>query len=113
MSTCRRSGVKLVEYVARVAGEYVKARTLQQSAEIGAELDEQCFVFAYAPDNRRPCILSGVTHRYAWMVSKLGLRTRLHSMRRYSATELLSGGVDLRAVAQWHQLKLAQGRARI
>ena len=33
------------------------------------------------------------------MVRKLGIRTRLHSMRHYSATELLASGVDLRTVA--------------
>jgi site-specific recombinase XerD len=33
------------------------------------------------------------------MVHKLGIRTRLHSMRHYSATELLASGVDLRTVA--------------
>lgn len=76
-----------------------KARTARQCAEIVAELDERCFVFSYAPDNRRPCSPSGVTHRYARMVKELGLRTRLHSMRHYSATELLAGGVDLRTVA--------------
>src|SRR6185437_10356196 len=31
--------------------------------------------------------------------SQLGIRTRLHSMRHYSATELLASGVDLRTVA--------------
>ena len=40
-----------------------------------------------------------MTHRYARMVDKLGIRTRLHAMRHYSATELLASGVDLRTVA--------------
>ena len=34
----------------------------------------------------------------AWS-SKLGIRTHLHAMRHYSATELLASGVDLRTVA--------------
>jgi integrase len=66
---------------------------------IDAVFDEECFVFSYAPDRRRPCSPSGVTHRYERMVKDLGVRTRLHSMRHYSATELLSSGVDLRTVA--------------
>src|ERR1044072_5392512 len=31
---------------------------------------------------------SGVTHRYASMVARLGIRTHLHAIRHYSATEL-------------------------
>jgi integrase len=63
------------------------------------QLDEDAFVFSYGPDHRRPCSPSGVTHRYERMVRKLAIRTRLHSMRHYSATELLSSGVDLRTSA--------------
>jgi site-specific recombinase XerD len=33
------------------------------------------------------------------MVGKLGIRTHLHAIRHYSATELLASGVDLRTVA--------------
>ena len=33
------------------------------------------------------------------MVAKLGIRTHLHAIRHYSATELLASGVDLRTVA--------------
>ena len=76
-----------------------KKRTTRSCDAIDAPLDEDAFVFSYAPDNRRPCSPSGVTHRYERMVRKLGIRTRLHSMRHYSATELLSSGVDLRTVA--------------
>ena len=56
-------------------------------------------MFSYQPDHSRPCSPSGVTHRYARMVAKLGIRTRLHAIRHYSATELLASGVDLRTVA--------------
>ena len=40
-----------------------------------------------------------MTHRYSRMVAKLGIRTHLHAIRHYSATELLPSGVDLRTVA--------------
>jgi integrase len=46
-------------------------------------------VFSYPPDHQRPCSPRGVTHRHERMVRKLGIRTRLHLMRHYSATELL------------------------
>jgi integrase len=68
-------------------------------AELGVRFDEQSFVFSYQPDHSRPCSPSGVTHRYARMVARLGIRTHLHAIRHYSATELLASGVDLRTVA--------------
>lgn len=33
------------------------------------------------------------------MVSRLGIKTHLHALRHYSATELLTAGVDLPTVA--------------
>jgi integrase len=76
-----------------------RARVVDECSKIGAEFTEQLFVFSYQPDRTRPCNPSGVTHRYARMVSKLGIRTHLHAIRHYSATELLAFGVDLRTVA--------------
>src|SRR5690242_18892127 len=61
--------------------------------------DDQRFLFSYQPDHSRPCSPSGVSHRYSRMVVKLGIRTHLHAIRRYSATELLGSGVNLRTVA--------------
>jgi integrase len=74
-------------------------RVVARCAEILAAFNEQLFVFSYQPDHARPCNPSGVTHRYARMVGKLGIRTHLHAIRHYSATELLASGVDLRTVA--------------
>jgi hypothetical protein len=68
-------------------------------AALGTTLDEDAFVFSYAPDHRRHCDPDGITHRYAKMTADLGIDTHLHALRHYSATELLAGGVDLRTVA--------------
>jgi integrase len=76
-----------------------RERVVERCTEIGAAFGEQLFVFSYRPDHTRPCNPSGVTHRYARMVGKLGIRTHLHAIRHYSATELLASGVDLRTVA--------------
>src|SRR6266511_4893044 len=40
-----------------------------------------------------------VTQRYDRMATKLGIRTSLHKLRHYSATELIAAGVDIRTVA--------------
>ena len=76
-----------------------RERVIARCTEIGAGFDDLRFIFSYAPDHTRPCSPSAVTHRYARMVAKLCIRTHLHAMRHYSATELLASGVDLRTVA--------------
>jgi integrase len=83
--------------IALLAGH--RERLTARWDQVGAGFDGQRFIFSYAPDHTRPCSPSGVTHRYARMVDKLGIRTRLHAIRHYSATELLASGVDLRTVA--------------
>jgi integrase len=40
-----------------------------------------------------------MTRRYGRMVKELGIDTHLHELRHYSATELLTAGIDLRTVA--------------
>jgi hypothetical protein len=40
-----------------------------------------------------------VTHRFSRLARRLGLRTRLHDLRHYAATQLIAGGVDLRTVS--------------
>jgi integrase len=76
-----------------------RQQVVTRCADLGVEFDERRFLFSYQPDHSRPCSPSGVTHRYARMVGKLGIRTHLHAIRHYSATELLASGVDLRTVA--------------
>jgi len=57
------------------------------------------YVFSYKPVHDEPCDPSAVTHRYSKMCRQLGIASHLHALRHYSATELLTAGVDLRTVA--------------
>ncbi len=71
-----------------------------ECASIGVELGRNAFVFSAAPDSSTAPLPSTVTQRYRRTAQRSGLRsTRLHSLRHYSATELLTAGVDLRTVA--------------
>lgn len=71
----------------------------ERMAQLGAPVNESAYVFSYEPDNSRPCNPDGVTHRYARMCKSLGIKSHLHTLRHYSATELISAGVDIRTVA--------------
>lgn len=74
-------------------------RYVQSTRLLGGEPRINAYLFSYAPDNGRPCDPDGLTHKYSRMTAKLGLDTHLHELRHYSATELLTAGVDLRTVA--------------
>jgi integrase len=51
------------------------------------------------PDPTRPYSPHAVSSRYKDMADRLGIKTHIHSLRHYSATELLTAGIDLRTVA--------------
>jgi site-specific recombinase XerD len=76
-----------------------RERYHQQMAQLSEEPSEEAFVFSARPTHDRPYSPSRVTHRYSDMCAKLGINSHLHALRHYSATELLTAGVDLRTVA--------------
>jgi integrase len=71
----------------------------ERMAQLGARVDDGAYVFSYQPDHSGPSNPDGVTHRYARMCKSLGIDSHLHTLRHYSATELISAGVDIRTVA--------------
>jgi integrase len=72
----------------------------RQLLDLGVPLTGDAFVFSVTPDYSQPRKPRSVTQKYRLMAAKLRLRsTRLHALRHYSATELLTAGVDLRTVA--------------
>jgi integrase len=78
-----------------------KERVRERVESVGATFSEDLFVFSGLSnfDHRAPYSPNAVTQRYRDMAARLGIKTHLHALRHYSATELLTAGVDLRTVA--------------
>jgi integrase len=77
-----------------------RQRWEQRCASLGSTLTDEGFLFSPAPDGSTPYAPRSITQKYRRMALQLNLRsTRLHSLRHYSATELVAAGVDLRTVA--------------
>jgi integrase len=62
-------------------------------------LPADAYVFSRSPDGSAPLLPDSVTQRYERMARKLKIKTTLHKLRHYSATELIAAGVDVRTVA--------------
>ena len=77
-----------------------RQRWAERLDELGLALSPDAFVFSTSPDGLTPYAPRAISQRYRKLALKLQLRsTRLHSLRHYSATELVAAGVDIRTVA--------------
>lgn len=77
-----------------------RARQEERCAAFDCTVKDATFLFSPAPDGSTPWPPRSLTLRFYRLAKKLGLRsTRLHSLRHYSATELIAAGVDIRTVA--------------
>ena len=68
-------------------------------AALDAEISASGRMFSSAPDHSTWLTPSSVSQRYAQMCVRLGWDMNIHELRHYSATELISAGVDVRTVA--------------
>ncbi|HEX5401479.1 MAG TPA: site-specific integrase [Pseudonocardiaceae bacterium] len=78
-----------------------KARVKERVENLGLEFSEEMFVFSSGktPDHSEPYSPNAVTQRYKDMATRLKIDTHLHALRHYSATELLTAGIDLPTVS--------------
>lgn len=90
--------VALDETTVAVLADYRKACE-ERAVEFGLTLGPDWYIFSPAPDGSAPLKPTTVGQRYNRIASRLGVKTSIHKLRHYSATELIAGGVDIRTVA--------------
>lgn len=74
-------------------------RCRARAAALGLTLSRNAFVFSLSPDGSSHLVPGSVTQRFNRLARRLGVDAHLHSLRHYSATELIAAGVDVRTVA--------------
>lgn len=74
-------------------------RWRERAAALRIELPANAYVFSLAPDASTPLTPDSVSQRFSKMGARLGIDTHLHTLRHYSATELIASGADIRTVA--------------
>jgi integrase len=71
----------------------------ERAATLELAVSDNAFVFSLAVDGSEHLKPDSVSQRYARLARRLGISTTIHKLRHYSATELISAGVDVRTVA--------------
>jgi len=79
------------------ADHFVRRRTA--AAGVGVVVPANAFVFSPEPTGSVPWNPDTMTHRHERYATAVGISSSLKELRHYSATQLLSNGVDLRTVA--------------
>ena len=74
-------------------------RCAARAAALELSLDPEAFVFSREVDGSTHLKPESVSQRYNKLAARLGIKTSIHKLRHYSATELISAGVDIRTVA--------------
>jgi integrase len=75
------------------------SRCAAAAKSIGIKLAPNAFVFSSSPDSETALSPDSVTQRYRRMAARIKIDTTIHALRHFSATELITAGVDIRTVA--------------
>lgn len=76
-----------------------RMRCDERATAVGLDLTRDAYVFSLEPDNSTHLLPDSVSQRFRKLALRLGIKTHLHNLRHYSATELIAAGVDVRTVA--------------
>lgn len=77
-----------------------RERAVRNAGEHGTTLATRAFVLSEAPDGTAPYRPDKATGMFRRVARRVGLRaTRLHDLRHFAATEMISSGIDVRTVA--------------
>ena len=91
MSLTRQAGRSLCE---------LRAASMRSTADEGRAFGTDRFIFTTDPLGQRPWRPELVTRRWERLRAKAGLEhLKIHGIRHFVATELLTAGIDLRTVA--------------
>ncbi len=96
--THQQRRIALDDETVTVLRDYV-ARIDDQAEKLHVKVPPDAYLFSSAPDASEPLAPDTATQRYDRMARRLGIKTTLHKLRHYSATELLAAGVDIRTIA--------------
>ncbi|UJW32427.1 tyrosine-type recombinase/integrase [Saccharothrix sp. AJ9571] len=78
--------------------EALRQRSLDTASKLGITLSLDAYIFSGLLSTTTPPQPDTCTQRYGRLVKRLNIATSLHKLRHYSATELISAGVDVRTV---------------
>jgi integrase len=96
--THQKRRIALDENTISVLRAYLE-RQDEDAARLAVKLGRDAYLFSLDPDCARPLVPDSVSQRFRKQAHRLGIKSSLHKLRHYNATELLAAGVDLRTVA--------------
>jgi integrase len=75
--------------------ELLRARRVEQAKKAlasGVALAPDSYVFSHVADGSKPIRPDGISHRFAALAKDLGIQCRLHDLRHFMVTQLISAG---------------------
>jgi integrase len=83
--------------------EAQRAIAIERASQVGMKIAPDAFVFSREPDCQTPWTPGNVTNQFQAIRDQLGLkRTRLHDLRHFAVTRLMTAGIDVRTVSGRH-----------